>query len=743
MSQIQPGEKLGAYQIVSQVGKGGMATVYKAFHPATNRFVAIKVLPETLADNPEFINRFRQEVQTIANLQHPQILPVFDYGEDGGRMYMVMRFLDTGTLKERMQKHLSLAEIDRLFSQLLAALDYAHMQNIIHRDIKPANALVDAQDNLFLTDFGIAKILEKQTKFTETGAMIGTPDYMSPEQAQGMHLDRRSDIYSLGIILYEMVTGHVPFEAETPLAVILKHIHDPLPPPSSQRPGLTPEIEAVILKALAKKPEDRFANCGEFLRAWQAAVRAANGSLTVDTPASATGTRIAVSAPTAGVAGAKPVGTKPPATGGGNRDLLIVLGLGGVLLTIVCLLVAAGLGGLSLLSGRLGQAATPTRGAAATQEAGVTRVVENTPPPDATLAPVTEEANPTESVATAGPASLVEAVNISNTQYESEYPQIVLDEQGLVNVIWSDKTERKEGDVYYAHFTRQSTWTLPERISSGSGVLVGGSLRWVTKPDGARCAIWYSLEWVQRCLTDGGWTQPEGLNVEASWSEGPAFAYAPDGTLAVAWYQFNNVYYNGTVISDGRDSVHDLRMVLDDDGNPHVAWMEQDSGQFVLKAHYSEDGGTNWDDIATLSTDDSAPGLGAAFDLAADVSGTVHAAWASQSGHAYYAPWTYEGGWGSPEELTGGLPLSDLSLITDANSHVHLVGSGLVGTQRGIMYFEHTEAGWSAAQLIAEDTGEISIPSRNARIVVDDDDVRHIVWQSANSTPDIFYAKLP
>jgi hypothetical protein len=162
-----------------------------------------------------------------------------------------------------------------------------------------------------------------------------------------------------------------------------------------------------------------------------------------------------------------------------------------------------------------------------------------------------------------------------------------------------------------------------------------------------------------------------------------------------------------------------------------------------VKAHYSEDGGTNWDDIATVSTDDSAPGLGAGFDLAADVSGVVHAAWASQSGDAYYAAWTYNNGWGAPEELTGGKPLSDLSLITDAESYVHLVGAGLVGDRRGIMYFEHTPAGWSAAQLIAEDTGEISVPSRNARVVVDDDGVRHIVWQSANNTPDIFYARLP
>ncbi|MEK6574150.1 MAG: serine/threonine-protein kinase, partial [Chloroflexota bacterium] len=218
MDNVQPGQQLGPYRIINQIGQGGMATVYKAYHAAMDRYVAVKVLPRQLAESKEFMGRFQQEARTIANLEHPHILPVHDFGESGGITYFVMRFLDTGTLKERIAAgSLSLAEVDRLFTQLADALGYAHQRGVVHRDIKPSNVLVDARGDVFLTDFGIAKLMEGAAQFTATGAITGTPAYMSPEQARGEKLDQRSDIYSLGIVLYEMVTGRVPFEAETPL----------------------------------------------------------------------------------------------------------------------------------------------------------------------------------------------------------------------------------------------------------------------------------------------------------------------------------------------------------------------------------------------------------------------------------------------------------------------------------------------------------------------------------------------
>jgi len=265
---------LGSYRIIEQVGKGGMATVYKAYQPSMDRNVAIKVLPRQLAESAEFAARFQQEARIIARLEHPHILPVFDFGESDGVTYFVMRYLEAGTLKTKMEAGpLSLNEIDRLFTQLAEALNYAHGHGIVHRDLKPANALIDGSGNLFLTDFGIAKLLESASpRLTQTDAILGTPAYISPEQAKAESINQRSDIYSLGIILYEMVTGSVPFVADTPLAVILKHISDPLPPPSVRKKDIPEPIEHVILKALAKDPSDRFATALEFLSAWKRAL---------------------------------------------------------------------------------------------------------------------------------------------------------------------------------------------------------------------------------------------------------------------------------------------------------------------------------------------------------------------------------------------------------------------------------------------------------------------------------------
>ncbi len=275
MDNIQPGQMLGPYRIINQIGKGGMANVYKAYQPSVDRYVAIKVLPSQLAESKEFATRFHQEARIIAMLEHPHILPVFDYGESDGVAYFVMRYLDAGTLRDRMEagRPLPLTEVDKIFTQLAEALSYAHAHGVVHRDLKPANALIDSYGNIFLTDFGIAKLLESASpRLTQTDAIMGTPAYISPEQAQGNQVDQRSDIYSLGIILYEMVTGRVPFVADTPLAVLFKHISDPLPPPSSVKSDIAEPIEQVILKALAKDPQDRFATASDFVAAWKHAL---------------------------------------------------------------------------------------------------------------------------------------------------------------------------------------------------------------------------------------------------------------------------------------------------------------------------------------------------------------------------------------------------------------------------------------------------------------------------------------
>ena len=275
MDNLQSGQMLGPYRIITQIGKGGMANVYKAYQASVDRYVAIKVLPSQLAESQEFATRFHQEARIIAKLEHPHILPVFDYGESDGVAYFVMRYLEAGTLRDKMEagRPLPLNDIDRIFTQLAEALSYAHSFGIIHRDLKPANALIDSHGNIFLTDFGIAKLMESASpRLTQTDAIMGTPAYISPEQAQSQPVDQRSDIYSLGIILYEMVTGRVPFVADTPLAVLFKHISDPLPLPSLVKPDIPQSIEKVILKALAKDPKDRFSSADEFVVAWKHAL---------------------------------------------------------------------------------------------------------------------------------------------------------------------------------------------------------------------------------------------------------------------------------------------------------------------------------------------------------------------------------------------------------------------------------------------------------------------------------------
>ncbi|MCJ7533837.1 MAG: serine/threonine protein kinase [Anaerolineales bacterium] len=307
MDNIQSGQMLGPYRIISELGRGGMSIVYKAYHPTMDRYVGIKVLIHQYANDEGFRGRFRQEVRLLSKLEHSHILAVYDCGETpdetpegmpANAPYLVMRYLEGGTLKEYMETQmppamregqasgavttrvpgLPLEVTDQFFTQLADALQYAHEQGIIHRDIKPGNVLVDRRGNVFLTDFGIAKLMEGSVQFTPSGAITGTPAYMSPEQAEGEKLDPRSDVYSLAIVLYEMLTGRVPFEAETPVTALQKKLSEPLPSPRAVNAEISPLMETVLYKALTKSPDDRFSSMREFSIAWKQAVSTKPGS---------------------------------------------------------------------------------------------------------------------------------------------------------------------------------------------------------------------------------------------------------------------------------------------------------------------------------------------------------------------------------------------------------------------------------------------------------------------------------
>ncbi len=280
--------KLGKYEIIERLGRGGMAEVYRAYHTSLDRYVAIKVLHAFLADDPEFKNRFEKEAQNVAKLKQSHIVQVYDfeYDAEGESYYMVMELIEGPTLKERL---VGLAEQDRLMPldeslriirEAAEALAYAHSRNMIHRDVKPANLMLDHDDRVVLTDFGIAKIVTG-VQFTASGGMVGTPAYMAPEQGLGEAGDERSDLYSLGVILFQLVTGTLPYEADTPLATILKHLHEPTPSARARNPILPEAIDRVIAKAMAKDPEDRYQTASQFIADLD---RARRGEPLEDTP---------------------------------------------------------------------------------------------------------------------------------------------------------------------------------------------------------------------------------------------------------------------------------------------------------------------------------------------------------------------------------------------------------------------------------------------------------------------------
>lgn len=269
------GENVGPYQIVEQLGSGGMATVFKAYHANLDRFVAIKVLHPAFKQDPNFLTRFQREARIVAKLQHPAIVPVYDFNEHQGQPYLVMRFIDGETLKARLGKgDLPLSEVARILHEVGAALEYAHGQGVLHRDVKPSNILLTSEGGVFLADFGLARIAQAGESTLSQDALVGTPQYISPEQARGdANLDARTDVYSLGVVLYELLVGRVPYQADTPYAVIHDHIYAPLPLPRSIKPGFPESLERVLLKALAKERDDRYASVADLMNAFEPVVR--------------------------------------------------------------------------------------------------------------------------------------------------------------------------------------------------------------------------------------------------------------------------------------------------------------------------------------------------------------------------------------------------------------------------------------------------------------------------------------
>ncbi|MDX6584105.1 MAG: eukaryotic-like serine/threonine-protein kinase [Solirubrobacterales bacterium] len=267
---LEQGQRIGdRYTLVGRLGSGGMADVWLADDEMLGRRVALKFLHERFAQDAQFVERFRREAQAAAGLQHPNVVGVYDRGETDGRHWIAMEYVEGAALKDLVTRGLTVGESVEIVRQVLAGTSFAHERGIIHRDLKPQNVLVDREGRARVADFGIARA--GASEITQTGSVLGTAQYLSPEQAQGLETNATSDLYSIGVILYECLTGRVPFEADSPVAVALKQISEPPRRPSELNPQVPPALDAVVLRALAKDPANRFQSAGEFIAALDAA----------------------------------------------------------------------------------------------------------------------------------------------------------------------------------------------------------------------------------------------------------------------------------------------------------------------------------------------------------------------------------------------------------------------------------------------------------------------------------------
>ncbi|MBN1659568.1 MAG: protein kinase [Anaerolineae bacterium] len=595
----QRGNTIGEYEIVAEIGRGGMGVVYRGYQASLDRYLAIKVLPPELGFNQAFLERFQREARAVAKLRHPNIVVIHDVGEDRGTNYLVMEFLEGRTLQDVIDQAaaegpLSPERAVRIVEQIASALDYAHERGFVHRDVKPANIFVGptgpgGAERATLTDFGIAKAIGREAgaaepeALTRAGTLMGTPEYMSPEQAAGEEIDHRADLYALGVVVYEIFTGRAPFQAPTPHAVLHQIIYEPPPQPCTLNPAISPEIEAVILKAIAKRPEERFQSGAELAQALHAAVGA--------------GSTAAVWGPLAPPRTAQPAGTPSRISAllgaGRTSPQLLVGGMVAVLVLVAVVLIVV------LPGGSDGDIPTPT----------MTPAVTHT----ATLAPTETQETPTDqptpSPATPIPLSAVPEARIGRLVFSSNRdgnPEIyVLDLAGsraphrLTNHAANDWLPDWSPDGTRIVFTSARSGGYDSWVMNADGSDQGA---WVTTsawdeyprwaPDGERVSfsstartngIDNSEIFVRQA--DGTKLQITHTTMEDQWAD-----WAPDGRLA---------YTEGTQDESDWDIY-----ISNGDGSARTVWIGGPEGD--IQPAWSPDG--KWIAFVRLAYDTNGNG---------------------------------------------------------------------------------------------------------------------------------------
>src|SRR5579885_1533171 len=273
----------GRYELEELVGTGGMSSVFRAHDRLLDRKVALKILHQQYARDDEYVERFRREARAVAALSHPNIVTVIDRGDHEGRQFIVFEYVEGENLKQLIQRRgpAPVKTALELAKQIAQALSFAHQQGLVHRDVKPQNVLLNGDGTAKVTDFGIARSLDVKHGMTQTGTVLGTSDYIAPEQAQGQPVDEHTDVYSLGVVLYELLTSEVPFPGENFVAVAMRHINEEPPPVRDKRPDVPPRVEAAVRTAMAKRPEDRFPTMADFCRELEACLAELEGAGTV------------------------------------------------------------------------------------------------------------------------------------------------------------------------------------------------------------------------------------------------------------------------------------------------------------------------------------------------------------------------------------------------------------------------------------------------------------------------------